>query len=81
VRFPKLRGTLECSFCHKTDDQVEKLICAKDGRSYICEACVAICNSILNDETPKPAYYTELAPRKRRRWYWPFQTRASSFAR
>lgn len=41
---------LKCSFCNKSQDQVEKLIAAPPGslsRAYICNECIAICNSIL----------------------------------
>ena len=48
---------LKCSFCHKTQDLVGKLISSPSDypRSYICDECVAVCNSILEDdrgETP-----------------------------
>ncbi|MGI6031845.1 MAG: ATP-dependent Clp protease ATP-binding subunit ClpX [Coriobacteriales bacterium] len=39
---------LRCSFCGKTQDQVEKLI-AGDG-VYICNECVKLCNDIIDDE-------------------------------
>ena len=33
---------VRCSFCHKTQDQVHKLIAGPDG-VYICDECVDIC--------------------------------------
>ena len=44
--------SLRCSFCHKTQDTVAKLIsCPSDyPRAYICDECVAVCNSILDDD-------------------------------
>ena len=39
---------LQCSFCGKTQDQVQKLI-AGPG-IYICDECVHLCNEILIDE-------------------------------
>ncbi|MBT6844071.1 MAG: ATP-dependent Clp protease ATP-binding subunit ClpX [Candidatus Melainabacteria bacterium] len=39
---------LQCSFCGKTQDQVQKLI-AGPG-IYICDECVHLCNEILVDE-------------------------------
>ena len=40
---------LRCSFCNKTQDQVKKLIAGHDG-VYICDECVSLCMSILEDE-------------------------------
>jgi ATP-dependent Clp protease ATP-binding subunit ClpX len=52
--------TLRCSFCHKSQDAVAKLISSPSDypRAYICDECVAVCNSILEDdrsETPQGA--------------------------
>jgi ATP-dependent Clp protease ATP-binding subunit ClpX len=49
--------TLRCSFCHKSQDVVGKLISSPSDypRAYICDECIAVCNSILEDdraETP-----------------------------
>ena len=43
---------LKCSFCHKSQDAVAKLISspADYPRAYICDECVAVCNSILEDD-------------------------------
>ncbi|MGH9533299.1 MAG: ATP-dependent Clp protease ATP-binding subunit ClpX [Terriglobales bacterium] len=43
---------LRCSFCHKTQDAVTKLISSPSEypRAYICDECVAVCNSILEDD-------------------------------
>ena len=41
-------GVLRCSFCGKTQNEVDKLI-AGDG-VYICNECVKICNGIIEDE-------------------------------
>ncbi len=41
-------GILRCSFCGKTQDQVDKLI-AGDG-VYICNECVKLCNDIIDEE-------------------------------
>jgi len=40
---------VRCSFCGKRQDQVERII-AGHGASYICNECVSLCNSILEDE-------------------------------
>ena len=44
--------TLRCSFCHKTQEQVEKLISSPSEypRAYICDECVNVCRQILEDE-------------------------------
>ncbi len=43
---------LRCSFCHKTQEQVEKLISSPSDypRAYICDECVAVCRQILEEE-------------------------------
>ncbi len=48
--------TLRCSFCHKSQDIVGKLISSPSDypRAYICDECIAVCNSILEDDKPKP---------------------------
>src|SRR3979409_1697474 len=50
--------SLRCSFCHKSQDAVAKLISSPSDypRAYICDECVAVCNSILEDDrTTTPA--------------------------
>ena len=56
---------LRCSFCHKSQDAVAKLISSPSDypRAYICDECVAVCNSILEDDrtaTPPAAAPTQL---------------------
>ena len=48
--------TLRCSFCHKSQDVVGKLISSPSDypRAYICDECIAVCNSILDDDKPEP---------------------------
>ena len=43
---------LRCSFCHKSQESVAKLISSPSDypRAYICDECVAVCNSILEDD-------------------------------
>src|SRR6202046_989967 len=47
---------LRCSFCHKSQDAVAKLISSPSDypRAYICDECVAVCNSILEDDRTEP---------------------------
>lgn len=40
---------VRCSFCHKTQDQVRKLIAGPDG-VFICDECVDICAEIIEEE-------------------------------
>jgi ATP-dependent Clp protease ATP-binding subunit ClpX len=40
---------LTCTFCGKRQDQVRKLI-AGPGRICICDACVALCNELIEEE-------------------------------
>jgi ATP-dependent Clp protease ATP-binding subunit ClpX len=50
-------GSLRCSFCHKSQEVVGKLISSPNDfpRAYICDECVAVCNSILEDDkTERP---------------------------
>lgn len=42
------RRVLKCSFCGKTQDQVKRLIAGPNV--YICNECVELCLSILEDE-------------------------------
>jgi ATP-dependent Clp protease ATP-binding subunit ClpX len=44
--------SLRCSFCHKSQDQVEKLISSPSEypRAYICNECVTVCQQILEEE-------------------------------
>jgi ATP-dependent Clp protease ATP-binding subunit ClpX len=56
---------LRCSFCHKSQDAVAKLISSPSDypRAYICDECVAVCNSILEDDraaTPATAVPNQL---------------------
>jgi ATP-dependent Clp protease ATP-binding subunit ClpX len=42
---------LRCSFCKKSQDEVGKIITSPaEPRAYICDECVAVCNSIVEDD-------------------------------
>jgi 1-aminocyclopropane-1-carboxylate deaminase/D-cysteine desulfhydrase-like pyridoxal-dependent ACC family enzyme len=47
----------QCSFCRKPQDKVRKLISSPSDsvRAYICDECVAVCHSILEDDNREPA--------------------------
>lgn len=45
-------GPLHCSFCLKSQHEVEKLI-AGPGWIFICDECVALCDAYVAGRTPK----------------------------
>ena len=47
---------LRCSFCQKNQSAVERLIASPgdSSRAYICNECIAVCQSILEEDRPKP---------------------------
>lgn len=47
------RGTYQCSFCGKGQDEVRRLI-AGPGSVYICDECIALCNEIIGEEELAP---------------------------
>lgn len=47
-----VKRKLRCSFCGKSEKQVDRLIGSGSGR-YICDGCVSVCNQILG-ATPSP---------------------------
>ena len=47
---------VRCSFCHKTQDQVHKLIAGPDG-VYICDECVDICSEIIDEQLANSGDY------------------------
>ncbi len=52
--------SLRCSFCHKSQDVVGKLISSPSDypRAYICDECIGVCNSILEDDRHEQQYGT-----------------------
>jgi ATP-dependent Clp protease ATP-binding subunit ClpX len=59
-------GSLRCSFCHKSQEAVGKLISSPSDfpRAYICDECVAVCNSILEDDrVERPAGNVQNLPK------------------
>jgi hypothetical protein len=44
--------SLSCSFCNKSQEAVGKLITSPNHypRAYICNECIAVCASILEDD-------------------------------
>jgi len=56
------RSLARCSFCGKRPPEVRRMI-AGPGAAYICDACLQLCNEILNDPTPFSPKALELASR------------------
>jgi len=46
-------GKLHCSFCGKSEDEVQKLA-AGPGGIHICDECVAVCQIIMHGEGDGP---------------------------
>ena len=42
---------LYCSFCHKSQHEVRKLIAGT--AVHICDECVELCNDIIREEVPE----------------------------
>ena len=42
-------GKIRCSFCGKTQEQVNRLIAGPNG-AYICDECIDICAEIIDEE-------------------------------
>ena len=45
---------LYCSFCGKSQHEVKKLIAGPSV--FICDECIAVCNSILEDDRQEHSY-------------------------
>lgn len=43
-----LGGKLHCSFCGKSEEEIERLIAGP--KVFICNECVQICNHIISDD-------------------------------
>ena len=41
---------MQCTFCGRSQPDVNKFIASPNGTAYICEDCISICDSILKDE-------------------------------
>jgi hypothetical protein len=48
---------IRCSFCHKSEAVVRTIIASGfegPSRAYICDECIRVCNSILQDLEEEP---------------------------
>jgi hypothetical protein len=43
-------GRLRCSFCNKSQDDVEKMISGPSPNLYICDECVDVCVNVIADD-------------------------------
>src|SRR5262252_8070139 len=61
------RMTYRCSFCGKSQDQVQRLI-AGPGGVYICDECVDLCREIIEEEqsSTKPRVPSSKIPTPRK---------------
>jgi len=52
LKSSKRDDSLRCSFCAKAQDDLRKLIGSPSGnpRAYICDECITVCHSILEDD-------------------------------
>jgi hypothetical protein len=51
MKYEPPAGTLYCSFCLKSQHEVDKLI-AGPGSIFICDGCVALCNAYVEGRKP-----------------------------
>src|SRR5579872_4471461 len=61
LKRPGTEELLHCSFCQKPQDAVGKLISSPGdhARAFICDECVAVCNSILEEDRGERAPATQ----------------------
>lgn len=53
------RFTVKCSFCGKTQDQVKRLI-AGPNDIYICNECISLCETIINEEMENEVFAEDM---------------------
>lgn len=56
------RSLARCSFCGRRPPEVRRMV-AGPGAAYICDACLRLCDDILQDPAPFSAKALELASR------------------
>jgi hypothetical protein len=67
-----MKLNLTCSFCGRTDEQVQRLIAGP--QVFICDRCVATCNTILAEHPPgdAPKMSATVQVQGPRRWWQSF---------
>ena len=48
------RDSLRCSFCGKTYDEVQTIVCGPTPSIAICDECVELCTEIMAEEHDGP---------------------------
>ena len=43
-----------CSFCGRSEDEVQLLLPSPDGKSYICDNCITVCADFIEEEFQSP---------------------------
>ena len=69
------RGVYKCSFCGRSQDEVQRLI-AGPPPIFICDECVAICNQVIAEERQR-AQPAKPAPLSERTLLTPHELRAN----
>ena len=60
----RFRSDLQvCSFCKRTQEEVNRLIAGPD-HVFICDECVDLCRDILEEDTPPAAAAAEFQPHR-----------------
>lgn len=54
LKFGGNANVYKCSFCGKTDEQVNKLVAGPNG-VYICDGCIKLCTEILDNDEQESA--------------------------
>lgn len=49
---PKPKPKLICNFCGRSADEVGRLVAGGGGKVHICDACIGVCNRVL-EATPE----------------------------
>ena len=55
---PQNAEELRCSFCHKGQSDVARLISNPLGTVYICDECIEVCHIILEKGSELPSHPT-----------------------
>lgn len=63
LTWTKTTVPLKCSFCGKTQKQVQRIIAGPAGADiYICNECIDLCGDILQEELPSWRPWLRPAP-------------------
>ncbi len=51
--FLLLEIVMDCSFCGRSEDEVDVIVAATEQNVAICDECVEICNQVIAEERLK----------------------------